>query len=481
MYPTVNNQQTSDTASESQTPYFIASERIRRIEAEKDLLQYQLGGWCVWPLLRFYVAYRIASQSESGPTSKISLREQIPTALRDVFALFTLRRTPYAVFVQSSNRSEKQGVLYKDVYFDDLLAELGHFTKVEAVVNRQFMDRNRLALMKSAITNTHIQLLAKIFTRLGGPQRAEAIGHALYNHLQQDFGMELFTPDNMVKHLRHFYWAKQFYGLLLNRIRPKYLLMVTAYTYHPLVAAAKERGITVVEFQHGVLSRHHPGYSWTSYALPYKAKMPIPDRLFLYGDYWKGELESYGFWGDELYPVGSLRMDKYRSEKPTGEAGSRMLVVTTQNLDTDRLIAFLAEFLELSKERSDFRLVIKLHPGETSKDKYTAMFQDNPNVSILMSSEEPSTFQLLKQADWHISIYSTCHFEALCLGTPTIILPLTNHRTVLHLLDTGYAFLAQTPQELLKITMQPKLSVPAEAGDYYFSAGAIQNIKRALS
>jgi len=171
-------------------------------------------------------------------------------------------------------------------------------------------------------------------------------------------------------HLRRFYWSKRLYRQLLRRIRPRYLLLITAYFNYPIVAAAKELGITVVEFQHGVIDRHHSGYSWTAYARPYKAAMPIPDRLFLYGRFWQDELAANGFWDRELRPVGSLRMDQYCQAQIERPAREKLFVVTTQNIDADPLIAFLKDFVALARERLAFRLVIKLHPGEYDKNRW---------------------------------------------------------------------------------------------------------------
>jgi hypothetical protein len=104
-----------------------------------------------------------------------------------------------------------------------------------------------------------------------------------------------------------------------------------------------------------------------------------------------------------------------------------------------------------------------------------------PHVEVIPGGAEPSTFALLACSHFHLSITSTRHFEALALGVPTIILPFTNHELLLHLCDTGYAFLARTPQELLEIVQQHRgEQVPREVGDHFFLSGALEHMLQEL-
>jgi hypothetical protein len=122
-----------------------------------------------------------------------------------------------------------------------------------------------------------------------------------------------------------------------------------------------------------------------------------------------------------------------------------------------------------------------LHPGEVDKTKYQLTFADLREVTTYLSSEGKSTFELLAEADLHASIYSTCHYEALGLGRPTAILPFTNHETVFHLLDTGYAFLVETPQDMLTLLNKSRnMLVPPEVGNYFFTHNTLENLHQLI-
>jgi len=261
---------------------------------------------------------------------------------------------------------------------------------------------------------------------------------------------------------------------------PEVILLQVAYTNHALIAAAKELKIKTIEFQHGIVDRHHPGYSWLSSSLVYKNQIPIPDLVFLYGDYWKDELSENGFWNNELRAVGSLRLDDYRkrnySESNVIDNNiEKTITVTTQALDTDRLISFLVEFINTSN--NSIHINIKLHPREFNRLPYEIGFRDYPNVKIISGPEAPSTFDLISHSDFHVSIHSTCHYEALGLRKPTIILPFTNHERILPLCTQalGYAFLASNPKEMDEI-IKRNIKVPSVISSYYFCYHALENM-----
>jgi hypothetical protein len=147
---------------------------------------------------------------------------------------------------------------------------------------------------------------------------------------------------------------------------------VADFGEHALVSVAKERGVPVVELQHGYLDQFgHHAYSWTSLARPFKPRMTVPDYFLLYGEHWRRELCRGGFWEEELRVVGSPRIDNFRREVEGVGEGRLKVVVTTQGLDVPRLVEYLAAFLDGAEGRIQLGLDIKLHPiYETDKRLY---------------------------------------------------------------------------------------------------------------
>jgi hypothetical protein len=459
-----------------------SNQKVQEIETSYDLLRWKIGKWCAWPILRFFVTAALANLTIDTADIKLSIHKNFQQSLHDLNSLKKGKHPQALLYVASSNRVEREDNCYKDVIFDDVLRYLYGYFKIEKINNKYYRERSQTALYPSNMTTSSILLLANILSRYTWSPGIDSITREIFSSLQKSIPNLNFRPSYIRRILTKYYWSKRIYGNLIAIIKPQLILLQVAYTNHALVAAAREVGIPVIEFQHGVIDRHHPGYSWTAYASRYKNQMIIPDRIFVYGDYWQKELSDNGFWDNELRSVGSLRIDQYRNrsiiidhEKILAHNKAKKIIVTTQALDVERLISFIVEFLKIIT--TPVELFIKLHPREYNRQPYEEAFSNYSNVHIISGHEPPSTFELISMADYHVSIHSTCHYEALGLGKPTIILPLKDHERVLRLceLAPGYAVVAHSPTEMVRIVSQEP-SVPRDISSYLFRDNAVMNM-----
>lgn len=464
-------------------PYDVVDTRLREMEHKHDLLQYEVDGWCAWALIRFAVQHQM-SYNFLGSKSHTKWGKQVALALQDLGGLLRLRSTRYVVKTYTSGLADQEEGHYKDIWFDDLLGTLDTYVKIDTVNNPLFLARRQEALLPSDLSATAFSLLAGALALVGGPRSIANTAHALSTCLQNTFNVEVFSSHWIALRLRRFYWLRKLFSWLLQRLDPTHLLVADAGEY-ALVAAAKAHGIQVIELQHGFLDQYHSGYSWTSYAVPYRSKMPVPDRLFLYGEYWQKALEPHGFWQEALCVVGNPRIDQYRRRRESVTLPDICtLLLTTQGLETaEETIAFMIDFLRIAQGKCDLHLLIKLHPVyEWRPALYTEAFQDDTRVQIWLGNENPSTLELLTQVHFHLSISSTCHYDALGVGVPTVILPLPTHETVLSLYHAGHAALARDPQDLVDIILQQRReSIAADTVSYYFARDSLQRMTRALA
>lgn len=461
-----------------------AQSLICQVEAKHDLLQYQVDGWCIWPVLRFAVFRAIGKMSFTG-RRRMPRSHQLAFVLRhDLPNLPRLQPTRYLFCTAISSLTEQVGDQFRDPRLDDLIQESGSYIKVDEINNPLFLPNRKAAQIKSNLSMASFDLTAEVLARLVGPSYINDIARSLSACIVRELSdSPAFHMRQVRNRLRYFYWYKKLSSLLLKRIQPSYIIN-SIPSQASLTAAAREQGITVVEIQHGVLHQSHAMYFWDAYARPYKDRIPRPDYFFLYGEYWKHILDPHDFWGESLRVVGHLRLDAYRQGcKRSTNAATCHLLLTTQGIEIESLITFVARFLELSRQQQlHVQLFIKLHPVyEADKTPYLEAFQSDEQVNVISGKESPSTFDLLASVDVHLSISSTCHYEALGLGTPTIILALPGHEIVYDLYQQGYAFLARSPEDLLALVQQAKqYEVPADIRDFFFAADALNNMKRAL-
>ena len=172
-----------------------------------------------------------------------------------------------------------------------------------------------------------------------------------------------------------------------------------------------------------------------------------------------------------LHAVGAEIIDRFNKVRKAEfqlDPSCPRLVVTTQGIDRDALIVFLETFL-LSYP-GNCVLNVKLHPAyDKSPVPYNKILGADHRVRILCGTDEPNTFDLIARSDLHLSIASACHFDALGIGTPTVVLGLAGHDVVLDLVAAGDAMFAGSPVELADIVGRRCWTAVTEtvSGKYY--------------
>jgi hypothetical protein len=459
---------------------------LQELETRYGLFKYQVDGYSAWRLLRFNAAIAIQNLPFVFNVSNFNwrwLRDRLGLALFEIGSLLFPKRADFFVKTHSSAWNDMQAGRFKDICFDDFLGEAGSYFKLETLNNPDFAQKRKRALLPVSMTTALIDLITVLLVFLHGPAEITRTARMISTDIAEEATRMQLGYKSIRNTLRRFYWSKRIYKWMFGRIQPRFV-MVSDTGEFSVWAAARELGIPAIEFQHGIFSRHHSN-ALPPTAAPYKDTIVTPDRIFLYGDYWRRELEGAGFHDRELMVVGSPYMDYYRQRRAEflaekHQRGPLSILLTTQGLDRDRLIQFIHELLQLARGRLDLALNIKLHPNEKQREQYERILLANhQNVRVLLGHELPSTFDLLSRSDIHMSIASAVHYDSLGLGVPTVILPLAGHEIVQHLADDGHAFLPNSPADLLDhLSKAGDFSVRAEVSAHYFKPNALQNIGR---
>lgn len=423
----------------------IGNEILIAAEAGGELFAPQVAGYAIWPLMR-YRAWQLVSGVEPFAVGN-SLWQQVRRRPRDVtrvmYALWAgwqrwragRRRRAFVVLSLEAHRSVRRHDGWWDVYLDDIANDPALAGEVLRCELREFMISPwRSAAPRHLYTDALLcrQLWAGLRDRdpeatVAGEQLAKTFLGRLD---QQDVTLD---PDQRrgfatycQQRARMFRVAFDWWSRLFADVQPRVLALTDAYDQHAPVAAARARGMPVVEFQHGVIHRDHPGYIWEADTRRYFDRLPVPTDIATYGDFWSDLLVSRGFWQPEMvHAIGSVRMDWLRRESGTAAAGGSPLniVYTTQHPTRAHALRWLPELVGLLRRGGmDFRLTIKVHRMETPAiAEYRALERLGDHIRVL-SAYEGDTLALIADADVHVSGWSTCHYEAVGLRTPTIVL-----------------------------------------------------------
>jgi hypothetical protein len=416
------------------------------LERAHNLFDFKVDGWSAWRVLR----NPLHSQAEALPLAQLAQTQwrRVLSALYNSLRLLGLLiagdRCDLLVKTSRSGLRMPAGEQYRDVYYDGLLATGYSFAKLEEINSPDFERQAAVACFPATLDPVVFTFWGMIFARLLPLRSARSYCDRISVLLAEDVGMDT-SSRWLLTRISTAYWQSRFYGLLLNRLRPKAVLVSDTGEYG-LIIACKRQGVFFLELQHGVFDANHPDAipAWVD-GTP--AELLLPDTLACRGEYWIEQLANTRQGRDHARAVGNELIDlarerrKLRCTRPEFQ-----LVLSSQGLDSDRLSQWVAEFVTEAPDNLAWRLVIKLHPAFDIGNHSFDFFSD-PRISVIGGADIPNIYDLLADADLHLSIASACHFDAAALGVPTVVIPLAGHEAMLKAIDGRLIHLASKPSD----------------------------------
>lgn len=384
--------------------YLEAVELINEIGAKYDVMSIRYNGMSVWPYLRLYLLDRIAVHSELKASGSI-----IRVVCRSLFAynpLQLLRHHRVWLFTGCERRKRIGDKMIHRISggisasIDDcLMIEKpdilrGHYPKKDIeeryIVSEAWLlllfliIRLCLTLMRPKIANEHImqQLLEE-------------------NHLDFDY-----------RHYVRMLNAKRLSLLFLLNItrKPELAILECPYDAMGYMWALRQKGVKILEMQHGVAGAKHNAYN----AQHYEKRMQ-PDGICVFGSeeyrYFTEEEPQYA---DRVYMTGLYMLEKadeYFCKDPFvayRKQYKSVIVVSGQNGYEEQLSAWIDKVARLNKNLF-FMYIPRLENATLSLSASNIKVAKNVNI-----------YEFLKWADVHITISSTTCLEAQYFNTPTI-------------------------------------------------------------
>ena len=285
--------------------------------------------------------------------------------------------------------------------------------------------KNRFNIFKfSSIDKEYLEKLKKYFEKETGVKNLEIIN-------EKNLKKILINLESEYKYYTSFFKVKQ----------PEKIYIICSYGKEALIAAAQDLNIEVIEIQHGVMTKYHIGYNFPDVKIPY-----FPDKLLLWGEYWKGnvnlpknvKIELYG------YPYLKKQCEKYKNI----EKNLNQVIFISQGTIGKKLSEKAIEF---AKENPDLKVVYRLHPGEFLrwKKEYKDLYE-NRNLENLEISDnnEKNLYEYLFESEYLIGVYSTVIYEALNLELKVGVVNLFGVEYVEQLIKEKYIKLFQIDEKI---------------------------------
>ena len=444
------------------TSPFKRSAELYALERQEGLFDARAKGIAPWRTMRSMVYDRVLALPLSGVA--VSSGRRVGDALRAtlsfVYLLLTARPVELVVKTGVSGLRVRQGDRWLDVHFDPLLATgISHFKLVE-INSPQFELQRRAAKFPSHLDPVLFSFWGKVLGTLA-PANIAGFDKRVAALLKERMGVEI-PPATLRMRVSTVLWQARLYGLLLKRLRPRAVLVSDTGEFG-LVLACARAGIPFVELQHGVFDAHHPN------AVPVgvegtRAELLLPDAFVARGAFWLDRLRDTRQGAGCAAPVGSPLIDRARARRNPDRASEALhIVVTSQGLATDALAEWLESAAANAPAELAWRMSIKLHPTFDVNNRSFAEMAKDARITVIGGADEPNVYDLLADADLHLSIASACHFDAASLGVPSMVVPLPGHQEVCHAVDDRSIFIAERPEDVWQLAVRARtLSVDSE-------------------
>ncbi|UJG44355.1 MAG: CDP-glycerol glycerophosphotransferase family protein [Candidatus Heimdallarchaeum endolithica] len=456
-------------------------------EEENNLFKKKIQGVLVWERIRFTV-YRLiledntvtnvdVAQGKKLSTSTI-LRNYLTKLKNYLLSIISFKQNPFLakehdiVIISHPRRKIQPDGKWWDIYTDHFSNDLKYSTLTLEGDNTLFYYKPPKT--KNIRYFSFVYFLVKLKKLFGigkvklNNDEVEYLNF-LSDEIYKKFGSKIDIRSKVEVRLSIRARILPLFIKVLERIKPKVVLIICSYGKEDFIEACKIKNIPVIELQHGVISKYHLGYSFESKGA---RKYTFPDYLFVFGDYWKKSVK-FPIEQNKIISVGFPELEKKKEFYSNIQKKNQILFIS--QITVGEKLSKLA--IELSKDNSiDYHIVYKLHPRESKK--WAELYPHLKNSKIEIISQEKNLYQLFAESKILVGVYSTAIYEGLNFGLKVFLLDSPGIEHVENLIEQGFA------QKITNLAdLKEQINNPLEKKidyNYFFESDSIENIKKKI-
>lgn len=208
----------------------------------------------------------------------------------------------------------------------------------------------------------------------------------------------------------------------------------------------------------------------TFYTAQVKFKEAYPDYLLSFGSYEKQQKNAQLiFQANQIFPVGSYQLERIKSISISDkllalkESFDKIFCITLQSISEDQLLDWA---LAQAKKNPKWLFVIRPKNPENSYNKYL----EQANMVLL---SENTIYEVLKIAQFNITIYSTTAIEGMFLGAQPIFYNANNLSSNHFNLDKMNAIVINNQERLTLQLLERQINTEHS----FFIEGYDKNVK----
>ena len=394
-------------------------EYIWKLEDKYNLLDFEIERVKPWQAFRISIYYKLGYklgifEESIFHKNKIKQLKKLGNLIVNFFfynPFKNLKKVDYLIF--SHARSKEVDNEYIDIYtyyfIQDLLKNKKNFIEFEEPYNKQHIRKYKsykryldyIILMKN-IKSFFLSIKLNDFQK-----------NVLYN-LDNEIGKYIDIKNFLLKNTKHFLISYSLYKDLFQKIKPKEIYIVVGYSKPEVIKAAKDLGIKVIEFQHGIFSKYHLGYSYPNH----KQKLDyFPDEFWVWNNYWKN-LIKFPISEENIKIYSFKYLDELKKKYKGIKKKKNQLIVLGQDGLTDKMAKKILDNINFFDK---FDIIFKLHPKEYNNNNLYQNLSKLQNIKKIKIIKEVNLYQLLAESEYQAGVFSTALYEGIEFKCKTIL------------------------------------------------------------
>lgn len=205
------------------------------------------------------------------------------------------------------------------------------------------------------------------------------------------------------------------FARIVDRMNPKAAFVQTAaYLNHAaLIAVLKDRGVQVIEPQHGWIGPSHGAYNFGAAITRPELARFMPDTLLTFGDFWS---QAVRFPGDRV-AIGKPHLEQTAAAAPTPEDREKAVLVVSNAYQEDVTTRLVTEIRD--ELPSDWRVLFRPHPVERAlvAQRYPGIMTE-PRIEIDTALDVNESLAKVRGV---FGYFSTVLYEALAFGCDVFV------------------------------------------------------------
>jgi hypothetical protein len=379
-----------------------AKTTLNEIESNYDVSNIKVNNFFLWPYLRYFMGKLLLSES-TNKKKELKKIDRIQRLKNSFYGFFNIFKTYDVIFFSTSKERTFQGKKSISKNINEIYKRYEKALLVEHAFDEMHFDIKTVS-EKNIISLTLFELITNFIIRTK-LINFKVSGKNIIDSINQKYNKNLDFLSNAT----YFIVSYHVFKFLLKLKKPKIIYITVWYGYGPIVKAAKDLGITTIEIQHGSFNENHYSYNMENII----DNSHYPEYILTYSQEYVDFLNKKELKNNNIFKakaIGSY-LESIKKNPP---------------IKKDRFKEFkyiVSMSATINDGEKEYKLLEKL--SNQLKDVlfiYIPRRQNNfQNKKNLLIVKKLTTSNYLPISDLHITVRSSCMFEAAFFEKKTLI------------------------------------------------------------